>query len=359
MSTQRNTNRVLIVDDDEGLLILMAEVLRAEHYEVLTANSGSAALEVMERKLPDLMLLDLKMQDMDGTTLLKRLRDRKRQVPFIVVTGRGDEKVAVETMKEGALDYVMKDTGLLDLLPAVVKRALVGIGRDRALVSAHAEGRRLESEIVAISEKERQSIGADLHDNLGQQLTAIELLCTGLKEDIVELRPDLRKRLDQMGRMLREAITQTRILSRGLVPVREDPDALRTALAELAERINSSDHIRCRLDCPTAVSIPEPAVAGHLYRIAQEAVNNAVKHGKPTKIVIRFRETPDGPWLQIADNGAGMPKADHRSQGVGLRMMQHRAGVIGANLSIASRRSNGVTVTCSFQPSGEAPQSNV
>jgi signal transduction histidine kinase len=100
-------------------------------------------------------------------------------------------------------------------------------------------------------------------------------------------------------------------------------------------------------------------VAGHLYRIAQEAVNNAVKHGKPTEIVIRFRETPDGPWLQIADNGAGMPKADHRSQGVGLRMMQHRAGVIGANLSIASRRSNGVTVTCSFQPSGEAPQSNV
>jgi signal transduction histidine kinase len=350
MAAPRPSEHVLIVDDDEGMLILMAEALRTEHYAVATAHSGSAALEAMARQVPDLMLLDLKMQDMDGTALIKRLRERNLRVPFVVVTGRGDEKVAVETMKEGALDYVMKDTGLLDLLPSVVKRALTGIERDRALADAQADSRRLETEIVAISEKERHNIGADLHDGLGQQLTAVELICTSLKEDIAGLRPDLRERVEQMGRMLREAISQTRVLSRGLVPVRDDPDALRTALAELTERINSLGRIRCRLECPATVAPLEPTVAGHLYRIAQEAVNNAVKHSKTTEIVVRFRDTKEGPWLQVTDNGCGMPKTEERSSGLGLRMMQHRARVIGATLTVSSKRAAGVTVTCSLSP---------
>jgi signal transduction histidine kinase len=348
MPATRSPEHILIVDDDEGMLILMAEALRAERYAVATAHSGSAALEAMVRQVPDLMLLDLKMQDMDGTALIKSMRERNLKVPFIVVTGRGDEKVAVETMKEGALDYVMKDTGLLDLLATVVKRALAGVGRDRALAEARAESLRLESEIVAISEKERHNIGADLHDGLGQQLTAIELICTGLKEDLAKARPDLGERVEQMGRMLRDAVSQTRVLSRGLVPVRDDPDALRTALAELTEGVGSPGRIRCRLECPPTVAPLEPAVAGHLYRIAQEAVNNAVKHSKTTEIVVRFRDTRDGPWLQVSDNGCGMAKTDAGHPGLGLRMMQHRARVIGATLTVSSKRAAGVTVTCSF-----------
>lgn len=348
MASERTKERVLIVDDDEGLLILMAEALRDAEFDVATAKSGAAALEAMKRRRPDLLLLDLKMQDMDGTTLLKRMREREMSVPFVVVTGRGDEKVAVETMKEGALDYVMKDTGLLDLLPTVVRRVVNGIGRDRALEEAQADGRRLEREIVAISELERHSIGADLHDGLGQQLTAIELICAGLKEDVLQVRPELAQRFEQMGRMLREAITQTRLLSRGLVPVREEPDALQTALAELAERIDSS-RIRCRMECPEAVLVDNPTQSGHLYRIAQEAVNNAVRHAKATEITIRLKMQAAGPWLQVSDNGVGMPKHEPRKGGVGLRMMKHRAGVIGATLAITPRRGSGVVVTCSFE----------
>jgi signal transduction histidine kinase len=98
------------------------------------------------------------------------------------------------------------------------------------------------------------------------------------------------------------------------------------------------------------VAALEPTVAGHLYRIAQEAVNNAVKHSKTTEIVVRFRDTKDGPWLQISDNGCGMPKTDERNPGLGLRMMQHRARVIGATLTVSSKKAAGVTVTCAFAP---------
>jgi len=210
---------LLIVDDDEGLLLLMAETLRTEGHEVATAASGRAALAAVAAHPPDLMLLDLKLRDVDGPTLLGRLQQGENRVPFIVVTGQGDEKVAVEVMKRGALDYVMKDTALLDLLPSVVRRTLAAQAQARALAAAQAEHQRLEREVLAAGERERQSIGADLHDGLGQLLTAVGLMCTALKEDTAETQPAVSQSLGQMSGLLREAVAQTRYLARGLVPV--------------------------------------------------------------------------------------------------------------------------------------------
>ena len=115
---------ILVVDDDEGLLILMAETLRAEGYEVATATSAQAAGEALSQQRPDLMILDLKLPDEHGPALVAKLRQGDQPVPFVVVTGQGDEKIAVEVMKQGALDYLIKDTRLLDLLPAVLQRVL-------------------------------------------------------------------------------------------------------------------------------------------------------------------------------------------------------------------------------------------
>lgn len=337
---------MLVVDDDEGLLLLMAESLRSDGYDVATAGSARAAREALHARTPDLLILDLKLQDGQGPGLVAGLRGPRDPVPFIVVTGQGDEKIAVEVMKQGALDYVMKDTGLLDLLPAVVKRALAAVGRDKALAAAQAEHKRLEREILGASERERQSIGADLHDNLGQQLTALELMCTTFKEDVAA-QPELARRVDVMARLLREAITQTRFLARGLVPVGQDPDALQIGLAELAERIDSLRRIHCRFECPAPVAVPDPAVAGHLYRIAQEAVNNAVKHAQARTVTIRLTRAADQLRLEIADDGTGLPRARaDKSPGIGLGVMKHRANVIGAELTVESKRGAGVRIRC-------------
>lgn len=344
MATMGKPATILAVDDDEGLLILMAEVLRREGYEVATAGSGSRAFDRLRERAPDLMLLDLKMKDVDGAALIKRLRQEYAPVPFVVVTGQGDERVAVEVMKQGALDYVMKDAGLLELLPAVVKRALASIEQDRALAAAQAESRRLEREIVAISERERRRIGEDLHDGLGQQLTAIELSCAAIREDAVQSNSPIAAELERMGVMLREAIAQTRFLARGLVPVGDEPDALRIGLAELAERINLLGRLQCRLECPAPVGLADRSAAGHLYRIGQEAVNNAVKHSGATEVVIRLTRSGREVQLRIADNGRGLPA--ERPAGLGLEVMKHRAALIGATLDIASRRGHGVAVTC-------------
>src|SRR5262245_38307942 len=108
----------------------MAEALRAEGYQVATADSAGATRKWLQTHTPDLMLLDLKLKDGEGSALVANLQQAKTLVPFVVVTGQGDEKVAVEVMKQGALDYVMKDTGLIDLLPTVVRRALGSVAQE-------------------------------------------------------------------------------------------------------------------------------------------------------------------------------------------------------------------------------------
>jgi signal transduction histidine kinase len=341
-------SRILVVDDDEGLLILMAEALAAEGYAVTTARTAAAARGQLATTPPDLLLLDLKLPDGSGPALLASLQLSTARVPFIIVTGQGDEKAAVEVMKQGALDYVMKDTSLIDFLPAVVKRALGAVARDKALAAAQAEHERLENEVLAVGERERHSIGADLHDNLGQQLTALELMCTALKEDAAG-HPELAKRLALMGKMLREAIAQTRSLARGLVPVSSDPEALQIGLAELAARINTLGRTRCVFECPAPVVVADRFVAGHLYRIAQEAVSNAIKHARAHQITVRLTQSTEALVLEISDDGTGLPKSTTRGtarSGLGLGVMQHRARAIGAELTIGSRRAGGVSVTC-------------
>jgi signal transduction histidine kinase len=334
---------ILIVDDDEGLLVLMAEALRAENYHVSTAMRGSDALTLLAQRRPDLLLLDLKLKDVGGEALLKQLRRDEVAVPFIIVTGQGDEKVAVELMKQGALDYVMKDTALIDLLPSVVKRALGTIERDRALIAAEADRRRLEKEIIEISEREQHRIGEDLHDGLGQQLTAIEMLCTSLHEDAAKL-PEVAKDLKLISRLLRESIRHVRLLARGLVPVKNEPDALQTSLMELAERTRTIGRRPCRFECSQAVLMGDAIVAGHLYRIAQEATNNALKHSQAREIVISLRRGRGHVELKVSDDGHGLSKG--KSAGMGLHVMRHRASMIGAELTIDSTPGKGTVVTC-------------
>ncbi len=339
--------RILVVDDDEGLLVLMAEALEAEGYVVATAPSGRAALRRLEAGGTDLLVLDLKLADVDALGLVQRLGEGPARVPFIVVTGQGDERVAVDVMKRGALDYVMKESAMLDLLPAVVRRALDTVARERALAAARTEQARLEREVLAASERERHSIGADLHDGLGQLLTAVEFMCTALKEETALTQPETAARLDQMGGMLREAVAQTRFLARGLVPLGGGSDALRHGLRSLAERTHALGRVSCEFAATGAVDVADEAAAVHLYRIAQEAVNNAVRHAGASAIRVSLARRPGRLVLEVADDGSGLPPGSE-GKGAGLGLMRYRAGLIGAELTVHPRRGGGLAVACTW-----------
>ena len=259
MNTIPPLPKVLVVDDDEGLSLLVVQALRDAGIEASSSQSGTKAFEMMKADCPHLMLLDLKLNDLSGPALLDRLQEESISVPFIVVTGQGDERIAVEMMKKGAIDYLIKDAGMLDRLPLVVKRAAEKLAKDRALEAAHRALLESEKQILTVSEGERQRIGADLHDNLGQQLTAIELLCHSLSEDL-HGQPALELRMTQICRFLQEAVAQTRQLARGLIPIPLDAGGLADGLVELARRMCQGS-VQCNFRCAAPVKIRDNAVA--------------------------------------------------------------------------------------------------
>jgi len=140
------TANILIVDDDAGLLRLIEKVLRRAGHRTLAAISGDAALLLAEQNV-DLVLLDLGMPNMDGRSLASRLTQRIPRMPFVVITGRTDVQTAVDMMRQGALDYLMKDAQFMDFLPPVVERALAQIERERQLREAEDALRRLNAEL--------------------------------------------------------------------------------------------------------------------------------------------------------------------------------------------------------------------
>jgi signal transduction histidine kinase len=208
------------------------------------------------------------------------------------------------------------------------------------------ERRRLESELLEISDRERHRIGRDLHDGLGQQLTAIELMCQAIREDLAAGHPLLERQAAKMGGFLREAIAQTRALSHGLAPVKLEAAALMDALGELARTTGDVSKVKCRFCCAMPVLIADSVVSGHLYRIAQEAVNNALKHGQPGAIELELSTRVNAVRLRVSDDGRGLPNSRKSGTGMGLEVMKYRANLLGGTLAIVSEPGQGVTVDC-------------
>jgi PAS domain S-box-containing protein len=213
------------------------------------------------------------------------------------------------------------------------------------------ERKRLEATILDISNSEQRRIGQDLHDGLGQHLTGIAFMSKVLEQKLVEKSVPEATDLNKIVKLVNEAIHKTRELARGLLPVLSDSSGLMTALQQFADEVEDLFQISCRFDCGDPVLIENRGVANHLYRIAQEAVHNAIRHGKAKRIVIRLQGSDRGGSLCIQDDGCGIAENGLNQTGRGLHIMRYRAGMIGGTLEVARRGDRGTTVNCSFNGS--------
>jgi PAS domain S-box-containing protein len=221
------------------------------------------------------------------------------------------------------------------------QHAVLGIVRD---ITAR---KRLQKEIIEISGREQRRIGQDLHDSLCQQLAGIGFLCKAIETKIAEGLPVAVDEAAEVVNHLEEAITLTRGYARGLNPVRLESNGLVYALSELAVTTEKIYGIACRFEYNKNIIIKDNAAALHLYRIVQEALNNAIKHGGPTRIEITILSDGNTHRLAVQDNGRGFSAG--APQGMGLNIMEYRASMIGAELAVDSRPGGGTTVTCLFQ----------
>lgn len=260
-------------------------------------------------------------------------------------TGRrkiiGIGREAVAKRKDGSLFPIDLSVGEV-ILPGG-RRLFTGIIRDLT------ERKQLEEKILRISEEERHRIGQDIHDDLCQQIAAIGCLARVAQQRLSKSGAAVAAELREIVSLLTAANQRAREMARGLMPVVLDAGGLRAALADIARGTRDIFNIACHFECDPPVEVRDSALATQLYRIAQEAVANAVKHSQATRLELRLAESDDRLILTIRDNGRGIP--DHSpgsGTGMGLLTMSRRARMMGGDISVENHPLGGTLVTCSI-----------
>ena len=211
------------------------------------------------------------------------------------------------------------------------------------------ERKLLEREVIEINDRERSHLGRDLHDGICQQLVSIAFATDLLRRDLVAKSPGEAVRAAKITALLDNAITQARNLSHALCPVNLAGDGLAVALRALAGNASKDSGVVCGSDCSEAVFVHDYAVATHLYRIAQEAVQNAIKHASPTQILIRLSQEGDVLHLSISDNGVAQREDEGRNFSIGLSVIKFRTNMAGGRLEVRQSPAGGTIISCTFQ----------
>ena len=214
----------------------------------------------------------------------------------------------------------------------------------RRLADRERERTELERAVIDSAENERRRIGHELHDGIGQQLTAVLMAINGLHDELEAKAPAFAEHAQHASQSLRETLAEVRGLSHGLAPVPLWEQGLEHALQALADVTTRSSGVRCVFECPDHITEISEANACNLYRIAQEAVNNALKHADSGEIRIGL-ECRDGFLvLEIDDDGCGLPDEPAEHGGIGFRIMQHRTEVMGGRMEHGAPPAGGTRI---------------
>jgi signal transduction histidine kinase len=222
-----------------------------------------------------------------------------------------------------------------------------GETRRLAVITDVTERRVLEREILEIAGREQLRIGSDLHDGLGQDLTGVALMLRSVVAQLRKEESSARTDVEDIISLVNGAIESTRAMARGLAPVGADRGGLIAGLQSMAvrgmERYGVRAHFNTSLEEPLTL---DDGAATHLYRIAQEAFTNAIRHGRVTQVTIDLATAESVLTLSVRDNGRGFDERNASSNGMGLKLMRYRAQMLGGDITIANNTGGGVVVRC-------------
>ena len=218
------------------------------------------------------------------------------------------------------------------------------------VVNDISERRQLEQEILRISEEERRSLGQDLHDGLGQMLTGIHLISKNLAQKLEANKLTGYKEIQEITEMVKEADEYAKALARGLVHVEFKKEGLSAALNQLSVQVEKLFDISCSVNIGDEVNVSNEMQGMHLYRIAQESISNAVKHGKANNIEIDLRKKKDSLQLSVKDDGIGFDKSQQEKSdsGMGIHIMQYRTNILSGRLEIFVTGDQKTNVVCNI-----------
>jgi len=356
---------VLIVEDDPHMLLALRELLDAPDRNIVAAESGEDALRSVLKNDFAVILLDVKMPDMDGfaTARLIRERESSRNTPIIFLTGADEDAVSsFRGYEAGAVDYLVKP-----MVPEVL-RSKVSVFIDlyrynAALTREIAEHKVIEEDlrrveerlrafaahIESVREDERTRLAREVHDELGQALTGLKMDLSWLEKRLPKAPEVPAGRVKSMFRLVDATIQSVRRISSALRPQVLDDVGLVGTLKWQAKEFQVRTGIRCKVDLPSEDLALDQARSTAAFRILQGALSNAARHAGATRVDISLRVNTDHFILKIVDNGRGVSEADLRNpKSLGLRGIRERAFLLGGNVDIEGKGGKGTTVSLSI-----------
>ncbi|MEO7413807.1 MAG: ATP-binding protein [Opitutaceae bacterium] len=235
------------------------------------------------------------------------------------------------------------------------RRSRMGRSEVQGFVQVLDERKRLEAECLRICEREKAALGQELHDDVCQLLAGVSCLIEAIAQKAKARMPELATTFKDLSDQLNAGMDRTRSLAHSLVPLRLVTMGLSGALRELASQAERTFNIKVHVGLPRTIPSQKPEQILHLYRIAQESISNAIKHGKATRVDVEFTRVGSKMSLTIRDNGSGVPTESRRKQGIGLHIMRYRAGIIGGQVRISAQPKKGTEVLVTYD-GGPAPK---
>lgn len=305
----------------------------------------------LERAPPDVILSDYALPGFDGYDALAIAREKSPDTPFIFVTGTLGEEVAIETLKKGATDYVLKQR-LSRLVPSV-ERALREAQERRErrhaeneLRQSHEQLRALSFHLQHVREEERIRISREVHDELGQALTGLKLELTWLAGRLPKNLKPLHEKAGTLFARIDETIQIIRRIATELRPGVLDTAGLIAALEWQAQQFEKQTGIRCRVRSFVRETLWDQDLNTAFFRIFQETLTNVIRHAKASRVEVRFAETDDWLVLMVKDDGRGISEMEiHNTQSIGLLGMRERAALLGGEVRLRGEPGRGTTVT--------------
>ena len=343
--------RILLLEDNSTDADLIHHTLRRGGltFELeCVDNKGDFARQLRESP-PDLILSDFSLPGFDGYSELALAQQECPGTPFIFVTGTMGDEVAIETLKKGATDYVLKHR--LSRLVLSVSRALRE-AKERAerrpaekrLRESHEQLRSLSVHLQHVREAERTRIAREVHDELGQALTGLKLQLTWLASRLPrELKP-LEAQAHAMSERIDETIQSVRRIATELRPGILDTAGLQAALEWQANEFQSQTGIRCRVHSAVEETLSDQDLNTAFFRIFQETLTNIIRHAGASRVDVRLLESAGDLTLEVNDNGRGISEAEiHNTRSIGLLGMRERAALLGGEVRLRGEPGKGTT----------------
>jgi two-component system sensor histidine kinase/response regulator len=319
---------ILIVDDKPANLQLLSSILKERGHTVRAVVSGAMGLIAARTVRPDLILLDIRMPDLDGYAVCRELKadESLRSIPVIFISSLEETLDKVKAFQSGGVDYITK--------PFQLEEVIARVESQLALFHVYQQAQKL----AALRERER--LARDLHDAVSQTLFSASVMAETLLLHQHDQPDKIESGLEQIYHLTRTALAEMRVLLLELRP----ETLMRASLSSLLEQLGSI--LKTRANVNVVIETDEQAVLpqdAHItfYRIAQETMNNIARHAHATDVYIMFDSQPERAELVIEDNGRGFRRDDLIPGHFGLLNMQERADKIGAELVIDSLPDHG------------------